>query len=629
MLWESSEVPIRTVADIAAIQAVPLEQRLQGLHSSYDVLRRAGERFAEATALVFLPDGDPEQPAQEVSYRELLGKVTQAANLFHSLGIGSCDVVSYALPNLFETHYCIWGAEAAGIVNALNPLLEPAQLAHILNAVETKVLVTLGPSGDAELWQKIMAIRAAVPSLQTILLVGESADRAPDVLAFTPALARQPAERLLSGRRIERDDIASYFHTGGTTGMPKVALHSHRNELADALAGGIMCGLSAADTLLCGLPLFHVNGVIVTGLTPFMAGARVVLLGANGYRQKTALGNFWRTVERFGASFFSGVPTVFAALLGVPIDGARLSSLRFALCGAAAMPAQIIRRFEEATGIKILEGYGLTEGTCVSSLNPRDGERRVGSIGLPIPYQQMKTALLDGAGSWQRDCGADEIGSLLIKGPNVFPGYKEAAANRSIWAAEGWLNTGDLARIDADGYLWLTGRQKELIIRGGHNIEPEMIEDAMLRHPAVQFAAAVGKPDAYSGELPVVYVVLRAGQQASSDELLAHARTAVPERAAVPVEVFIRASLPTTAVGKTFKPQLRYEAAQRVFSELLQAIAGPRAECAVSVGPDDRHGTRVDVQAKALAADAAALDAQFRQALAGFSMHYQIDWSLA
>lgn len=628
MPWESSEVPIRTVADIAAIQAVPLEQRLQGLHSSYDVLRRAGERFAEATALVFLPDGDPDQPAQEISYRELLGKVTQAANLFHSLGIGSCDVVSYALPNLLETHYCIWGAEAVGIVNALNPLLEPAQLAHILNAVETKVLVTLGPSGDGELWQKIMAFRAAVPSLQTILLVGESTDLAPDVLAFTPALARQPADRLLSGRRIERDDIASCFHTGGTTGMPKVALHSHRNELADALAGGIMCGLSAADTLLCGLPLFHVNGVIVTGLTPFMAGARVVLLGANGYRQKTALGNFWRTVERFDASFFSAVPTVFAALLGVPIDGARLSSLRFALCGAAAMPAQIIRHFEAATGIKILEGYGLTEGTCVSSLNPRDGERRVGSIGLPIPYQQMKTARLDSAGSWQCDCAPDEIGNLLIKGPNVFPGYKEAAANRGIWAAEGWLNTGDLARIDVDGYLWLTGRQKELIIRGGHNIEPEMIEDAMLRHPAVQFAAAVGKPDAYSGELPVVFVVLRVGMQASSDELLEHARAAVPERAAVPVEVFIRAALPTTAVGKTFKPQLRYEAAQRVFSELLLAIAGPRAECAVSVGPDDRHGTRVDVQVKALAADTAALDEQFRQALAGFSLHYQIIWSL-
>ncbi len=151
----------------------------------------------------------------------------------------------------------------------------------------------------------------------------------------------------------------------------------------------------------------------------------------------------------------------------------------------------------------------------------------------------------------------------------------------------------------------------------------------MLRHPAVQFAAAVGKPDAYSGELPVVYVVLRAGLQASNDELLAHARAAVPERAAVPVEVFIRAALPTTAVGKTFKPQLRYEAAQRVFSELLQAIAGSRAECAVSVGPDDRHGTRVDVQVRALAADRAALDAQFRQALAGFSVHYQIDWSPA
>ena len=157
----------------------------------------------------------------------------------------------------------------------------------------------------------------------------------------------------------------------------------------------MLLDLSARDTLLCGLPLFHVNGVVVTGIVPFLVGAKVVLLGAEGYRSKTAIAHFWRNVARFRASFFSAVPTIYSTLLGVPIDGADISSLRYAICGAAPMPPELIRKFEDATGVKILEGYGLTEGTCVSSLNPRDGVRPVGSIGFRIPYQQMKAVVLD------------------------------------------------------------------------------------------------------------------------------------------------------------------------------------------------------------------------------------------
>ena len=246
-----------------------------------------------------------------------------------------------------------------------------------------------------------------------------------DVLPFAAELDRQPADRLVSGRRIERHDIASCFHTGGTTGLPKVAQHTHLNELADAWSAGVMLDLSDRDTLLCGLPLFHVNGVVVTGITPFMVGAKVVLLGAEGYRSKTAIADFWRNVERFRASFFSAVPTIYSTLLGVPIDGADVSTLRYAICGAAAMPPELIRKFEDATGVKILEGYGLTEGTCVSSVNPRDGDPPVGSIGLRIPYQQMKAVVFDAEGRYARDCAIDEIGHLVIRGPNVFPGYRD------------------------------------------------------------------------------------------------------------------------------------------------------------------------------------------------------------
>jgi fatty-acyl-CoA synthase len=617
---------IRTLADIEAIEAVPIERRLEGLDSTYDAIARTAQRSPDAVALAFVPNGDSEAAAQEVTYRQLLHKVTQAANAFHALGIGPNDVVSYLLPNLLETHYTIWGGEAAGVVNAVNPLLEPDHIAHILNAVETKVLVTLGPTLGASLWQKVDAIRKRVPSLRTVLVVGEQHALADDLLPFAAELDRQPSERLVSGRRIRRDDVASCFHTGGTTGLPKVARHTHFNELADAWSSSAMLDLSSRDTLLCGLPLFHVNGVVVTGITPFMVGAKVVLLGAEGYRSKVAITHFWRNVERFRATFFSAVPTIYSTLLGVPIGGADVSSLRYAICGAAPMPPELIRKFEDATGVRILEGYGLTEGTCVSAVNPRDGVRRVGSIGLRIPYQQMKTVAFDIEGRYARDCAVDEIGHLVIKGPNVFPGYKDEKANRGIWIGDGWLDTGDLARQDADGRFWLTGRQKDLIIRGGHNIDPSMIEEAMIRHPAVQMAAAVGKPDAYAGELPVVYVALHPGRTATPEELQAFARSTIPERAGVPSEVIIRQSIPITAVGKVFKPELRHDVAKRVLEATLRGVGDGAVSFEVSVGADPRHGTLATVIATPRRAGDRSLESAVREALDRLSIRYETTW---
>jgi fatty-acyl-CoA synthase len=618
---------IRTQADIEAIETVPIEDRLAGLDSTYDVIVRSAERFPDSIALAFVPDGDSSAAAVEVTYRELLGKVTQAANVFHALGVGHDDVVSYVLPNLLETHYAIWGGQAAGIVNAVNPLLEPGHIAHILNAVESKVLVTLGPTLGESLWVKIDAVRRQVPSLRAVLVVGEDRPLADDVGAFGREMERWPEDRLVSGRRIRRHELASCFHTGGTTGLPKVARHTHMNELANAWSTCAMAGLSNRDALLCGLPLFHVNGVVVTGLAPFMVGARAVLLGADGFRSKTTIAHFWRNVARFGATFFSAVPTVYSTLLATPIDGIDVSSLRYAICGAAAMPPELIRKFEAATGLSILEGYGLTEGTCVSAVNPRDGDRRNGSIGFRVPYQQMKTVVFGSDGGYERDCAADEIGHLVIKGPNVFPGYKEERTNRGIWIGDGWLDTGDLARQDADGRFWLTGRQKDLIIRGGHNIDPSMIEEAMMAHPAVQLAAAVGKPDAYAGELPVVYVALRPGRSATTEELVAHAKASIPERAAVPSEVLVRDSLPLTAVGKIFKPELRFDATRRVLEAALQKVGGDAAAFSVTVGADSTHGTFARIEASERSSGArAALEPKAREALGGFSVRYELAW---
>jgi fatty-acyl-CoA synthase len=244
----------------------------------------------------------------------------------------------------------------------------------------------------------------------------------------------------------------------------------------------------------------------------------------------------------------------------VPVGNHDLSSLECALCGAAPMPAKLIERFEAKVGVKIVEGYGLTEAACVSSVNPSLGERRPGSIGLRLPYQPMRPVILDEAGRFRRAAETDEIGTLVIQGPNAFVGYLDPRHDKEAWIEiDGgqWLNTGDLGRQDADGYFWLAGRRKELILRGGHNIDPKLIEEALHQHPAVAVAAAVGSPDAYAGEVPVAYVQAKPGALVTEEELLDFATARIPERAAVPKRVRIAPQLPLTAVGKVFKPALQ------------------------------------------------------------------------
>ncbi|MDH2431793.1 acyl-CoA synthetase [Pokkaliibacter sp. MBI-7] len=615
--------PIRTLADIEQLESVPLSLRLQGLESTYDVFKHAALVRPDSVALRFLPQGLADEEAITFTYAELFANVTRAANLFHRLGVGAEDVVSYLLPNLPQTHFTLWGGQAAGIVNAVNPLLESEQIARLLNEVSCKVLVTVGPSAGPELWHKVAQVLDKVPSLRAVLLVREAMP--PEgTLSFDTELGNQPDNMLLSERQIRRDDLCAYFHTGGTTGTPKVAQHSHGNQLANACCGTLLVDLSPDDTLLCGLPLFHVNGVVVTGLTAFMAGAQVLLAGATGYRNRAMLEQFWRLVERYRVTTFSAVPTVYSALMAVPRGKADLSSLRFGICGAAPMPVALIQQFEQATGIRILEGYGLTEGTCISAINPRDGERRPGSIGLRIPYQQLKPVMVDEAGAYVRDCDVDEIGVLVARGPNIFRGYLQAEANRKLWIDGDWLNTGDMARQDADGYLWLTGRLKELIIRGGHNIDPAVIEEALMGHPAVQMVAAVGKPDPYAGELPVAYVVLREGYDTPEAELIAYARQHIPERAAVPGEIYLVDSLPMTAVGKLFKPQLRYDATRRVLTSLLAPSLAPATDWQVLAGPHPVHGMQVRIVLMAPQPVRSQLLEAVRELMSGFSLYYDV-----
>ncbi|AIG01505.1 AMP-binding domain protein [Pseudomonas fluorescens] len=627
----ATPVSLARLSDIQAMeQQCPLAQR-DLPSSTYALLQRAAERFADRPALCFLATGSIEDQPWRISYAELFAKVTQTANALHRLGVRPGQAVSFLLPNLVQTHFVIWGGEAAGIVNAINPLLEPEHIAELIRASNTSVLVTLAPFPGTDLWQKVVALTDLLAQMPTVVTVDLAnllpepqrstlkAQRAPmpaGVLDFDELLAAAPAGYLESGRVIQPDDIASYFHTGGTTGTPKLAPHTHFNEVAMAEIIGLHGRYGPDDVLLCGLPLFHVNGVMVSGLAAFHHGAQVLLPGPQGYRNPTLIKDFWRLVERYRVSSFSGVPTIYAALLQIPNEGIDVSTLRFALCGAAPMPVELIRQFEARTGLRIIEGYGLTEGTCATACNPYEGERRPGSIGLRLPYCEVKVAVLDSDGNYLRDAATDEPGTLCLRGPTVFKGYLQPDKNTGIWLDGDWFNTGDLGRVDGDGYIWLTGRSKDLIIRGGHNIDPQMIEEALHRHPAVALAAAVGKPDVKAGELPVVYIQLKAGEEASQAQLMEHAMQHIHERAAVPKDIWLVEQIPLTAVGKTFKPALRLDAVRRVFEyEVGQVVAGSQVQ-ALS---DERHGQRVDIHVPQLSA---VQREQLEQRLSGFAVRY-------
>ena len=554
---------IANLADIEAIERVPLSQRYS-YRNTYDVIADAAARFSDRTAIRLLREGVPDGATETWSFARLADTVTRLANRFHAAGVTVTQPVSYLLPNLPETQAVIWGAQAAGAVNALNPMLADEHVAHLLRAAGSRILVAYddGAGGGT-----LPVARRALALL----------DAPPDLVVIDPQHGLEPyldgvdGSRLAFTRSRDPDAVCAYFHTGGTTGLPKLARHSHGNEIFDAWGCTVAAEYEPTDVVLVGLPMFHVNAVIMTGLAAIMAGAEMVLLSPQGYRDKAMLGHFWDIVEAVGGTVMGVVPTVLSALMEVPIGAANIGSLRYALCGGAPMSVGTFRRVETATGLRILEGYGLSEATALSSMNPARGERRIGSVGLRYPYQGLRTVGLEG-NRIVKDCAPDEVGTVVVRGPNVGPGYTDQARNAELFTDDGWLITGDLARMDADGYVWLAGRSKDVIIRCGHNIEPAVIEEALESHPDVLLAAAVGCPDAYAGELPVAFVTLRPGAQVDAAELFDWARQHVTERPAAPAHIHILDTLPTTAVGKIFKPALRAEAARHMVSRLCAQL---------------------------------------------------------
>ena len=587
ILWPTYDGP----GDLAAIEAVPLAERgLPG--TTYELLVRAANLWPDRVALSVLPDGDRWQQSSERTFAELLADVHRYANVLHALGVHRTDGVALLAPNCDELITATLAAELAGIAVPINSGLSREHIAELLRRSGIRVLVAAGPDLTPEVWDhaRDLALEAGIEALLALRPTGSSAAEAELApvdgvrVGHLSALAAEQPPDAFVGEAPSATDLAALFHTGGTTGTPKLAAHTHANEVTDAWMIAVLGVLDSESVVFAALPLFHVNALVVTLLAPLFKGQRAVWAGPLGYRDTKLFANFWKVVERYRISFMSGVPTIYAVLADCPVD-ADISSLRFALVGASPLPTAVRERFQSATGVPLLEGYGLTEATCASARGFVD-HPVPGSVGQRLPYQQVKAIRVNADGEWAA-LPTGEVGVLAIGGPTVFPGYvvdrgpAGPVLNGLGKLREGWLDTGDLAWVDPDGFVHLAGRAKDLIIRGGHNIDPAVIENALLSHPAVTAVQAVGRPDARVGEVPVAFVTLAPGANATPEELRAWASERVPEQAAAPKAVTVLDALPVTAVGKHFKPALRAEATREAVADAIRdmpTVTGVRGE---------------------------------------------------
>jgi fatty-acyl-CoA synthase len=588
---------VRTVADIAELERTPLATR--GLpRSTFAMLRASAERFGDKIALRHLAQGLPDEATRDVTYRQLFARVVQAANLFRSLGVEPGRSVSMLLPLLPESFVAMIGAQTAGLANPINFLLEPHQIASLLREARCRVLLAPDPDLVPGLWPKVEAALRDIDEPPTLLKVS----------AFAAELDRQSGEALSFERDIGPSDVASLFHTGGTTALPKLARHTHGGLMLQCWINAQMQDLREDDVWLTGVPVFHVGGANCAGLTALSQGATNVLLTPAGFRNPNVIRHFWALAERFQASVIGMVPTSWGAVLNTPSEGFDLSRLRFCVSGASTLPAEVARQIEQRIGRHICEGWGMTETHGYATMTPALGVAKVGAIGLRAPYTELIVAMVK-VGRVERLAATGEIGRVLVRGPMVFAGYANDAHNQGAWikgeTGGDWLDTGDLGRFDEDGYVWLTGRAKDVIIRGGHNIDPVAIEEALHQHPAVEMAAAIGRPDAHAGEIPIAFVQLKPGATASPEDLQAFARERVAERAAAPAQVRVLAQMPLTAVGKIFKPALREIAAKEALEQAIAGFAG----LSVEVAAHPKHGALATVRASAplAPADEAAL----------------------
>jgi long-chain acyl-CoA synthetase len=467
---------------------------------------------------------DPHGPCvaderQDLDNAGFAATVAAVAARFAAAGLGRGDVLAIMLPNrveLITSMFAAWRLGAA--VTPVNPALTAQEARYQVADADARLIVADEASAD-----KLGADRPIIPVAEV--------SAAP--AAAAPPLAATP------------DGLALLIYTSGTTGRPKGVMLDHANLTATAERIVDWFRMDADTRCLLILPLFHVNGIVASVVSPLLAGGSTYVAGRFG------ASTFWTTVGEVRPTFFSAVPTIYAMLVSGVGSQADAGTLRFVICGAAPMPRDLIGEFEQRFGVPLIEGYGLSECTVCCTANPLDRVRKPGTVGLAMPG--IDVGVVD---ENDQPLPVGEAGEVVVRGPNVMRGYLGRPAESADTLRGGWLHTGDVGRFDADGYLTLVDRVKDMIIRGGENIYPKEIENVLYAHPAVLEAAVIGRPDPVFGEQPVAFVALRPGRVATAEELVEHAGRALA-RYKVPRAVYIEDTLPKNAVGKIAKPVLR------------------------------------------------------------------------
>ncbi len=472
------------------------------------------------------------------TFGEFDARTDQLAGGLAELGIREGEVVSVFLPNCLEFLEAWWAILKAGAVfGPINPAYTGPEAGYVLGHSKAAAVFT-----DERGAGVIEPVRDQHPGLRELIRVDRGGDGGVrlDDLATRGAPTPQPSRTA--------DDLTAILYTSGTTGKPKGAMLSHANLIVNSAQGAEVVPLGPGDRVGMLLPLFHANAQVVTTLIPLMIGCEVMMW------ERFSASTFWSQIAEFQPATISAVPTILAAVQHAPGAPDGPTSLRYIICGAAPLSVELLRSFEQRFGIRILEGFGMTETSCVASLNPYYGERKTGSIGIPLRGQEMK--IIDAETGAEAERGA--YGEILIKGPNVMMGYLDNPEATADSIRDGWLHSGDIGYMDEDGYFFIVDRTKDMIIRGGENIYPREIEEVLYGHPAVIECAVIGVPHDVRGEEVLAIVVLDSDASVEVEELAAFAAENLA-RYKLPREIVVRDSLPKTPTGKISKGPLREE----------------------------------------------------------------------
>ena len=473
-----------------------------------------------------------------LSFGELHGAVRAAAAGLQAAGVRPGDRVALLLPNIPQFPISYFAASQAGaIVVPMSVLLLPDELAYVVGDAGAETLIYFNGFDAA-----VTGVAQLATPLKRFFAVGGE----------TQVAGAQPFEALPAGGEVglevpsaDPQGPAVLIYTSGTTGKPKGATLSHRNVISNADAARQTIGVTAEDRFLTVLPLFHSFGATVCMILPLLVGAANVLL------PRFVPPDVLEVLERAAITVFAGVPSMYNALVRVRGDRRPdLSRLRLCVSGGAPLPVELLHAFEERFGALLIEGYGPTEASPVVSVNPIDGRRRIGSAGLPIPGVELRVV-----DDQSRDVPTGEVGEVLVRGPNVMLGYWQRPADTAETVRNGWLYTGDMGRLDADGYLYIVDRKKDMVIVSGMNVYPREVEDVIYHLPAIAECAVAGVPSERRGEDVKAFVVLKEGASLTPEEVLDHCRAHLASYK-VPRQVEIVADLPKSPTGKTLKRAL-------------------------------------------------------------------------